>query len=73
MITRTCYFRPEDFNLTEEDLMSEREFDQLRIEVDPKQQALRIDRFLVDRIPNLSRNRIQPFERRTFCCKWSST
>ncbi|NLR90305.1 RluA family pseudouridine synthase [Flammeovirga sp. SR4] len=53
------YFRPEDFNLTEEDLLSERQFDELRIEVDPKQTALRIDRFLVDRIPNLSRNRIQ--------------
>ncbi|MBB3697829.1 RluA family pseudouridine synthase [Flammeovirga yaeyamensis] len=53
------YFRPEDFNLTEEDLKSVQEFDELKIEVDPKQQPLRIDRFLVDRIPNLSRNRIQ--------------
>ncbi|WP_240655352.1 RluA family pseudouridine synthase [Flammeovirga pectinis] len=53
------YYRPEDFNLTEEDLRSEAEFDELRIEVDPKQTALRIDKFLVDRIPNLSRNRIQ--------------
>ncbi|WP_236941108.1 RluA family pseudouridine synthase [Flammeovirga sp. MY04] len=53
------YFRPEDFNLTEDDLKSVQEFDELKIEVDPKQQPLRIDRFLVDRIPNLSRNRIQ--------------
>lgn len=53
------YYRPEDFDLTEDDLKSVQEFDELKIEVDPKQQPLRIDRFLVDRIPNLSRNRIQ--------------
>ncbi|WP_253273984.1 RluA family pseudouridine synthase [Flammeovirga sp. OC4] len=57
--TEDYYYRPEDFNLTEKDLQSLNEFDELRIEVDPKQTALRIDKFLVDRIPNLSRNRIQ--------------
>ena len=34
-------------------------FEHRRIEVDPGQQALRIDKFLSDRLPNTSRNKIQ--------------
>ncbi len=34
-------------------------FEHHRIEIDPGQQALRIDRFLTDRLPNTSRNKIQ--------------
>ncbi|MEH0156710.1 RluA family pseudouridine synthase [Limibacter armeniacum] len=34
-------------------------FDEMRIDVDMGQALLRIDKFLVNRIPNLSRNRIQ--------------
>ncbi|WP_020527508.1 RluA family pseudouridine synthase [Flexithrix dorotheae] len=34
-------------------------FEHFRIEADPKQSLLRIDKFLIDRLPHTSRNRIQ--------------
>ena len=34
-------------------------FEHHRIEVDPKQSLLRIDKFLIDRLPNATRNKIQ--------------
>ena len=34
-------------------------FEHHRFEVDPGQQPLRVDKFLVDRLPNTSRNKIQ--------------
>ncbi len=34
-------------------------FEHYRIEADPKQTLLRIDRFLMDRLPNVSRNKVQ--------------
>lgn len=34
-------------------------FEHYRIEVDPKQQLLRIDKFLMDRLPNVTRNKVQ--------------
>ena len=45
----------------EEELPEEIEelFEHFRIEVDPGQTPLRIDRFLIDRLPNASRNKIQ--------------
>lgn len=41
--------------IVEEELL----FEHHRIEVDPGQQLLRIDKFLLDKLPNASRNRIQ--------------
>ncbi|MDR0543785.1 MAG: RluA family pseudouridine synthase [Odoribacteraceae bacterium] len=35
------------------------EFEHFRFEVDPGQSLLRVDKFLVDRLPNASRNRVQ--------------
>lgn len=46
---------PEPDQLPEED----DRFEHHRIEVDPGQALLRIDKFLVDRIPNTSRNKLQ--------------
>ena len=34
-------------------------YEHFRLEVDPGQNLLRIDRFLVDRLPNVSRTKIQ--------------
>jgi len=34
-------------------------FEHHRIKVDPKQQLLRVDKFLMDRLPNVSRNKLQ--------------
>jgi len=34
-------------------------FEHYRIEVDPKQSALRLDKFLMDRLPNVTRSRLQ--------------
>lgn len=50
----------EDIPEKEEELEQEQEmFEQHRIVVDPGQSPIRIDKFLVNRLPNLSRNRIQ--------------
>ena len=49
----------ENFNL-EEDLENNQElFEHFRFEVDPGQKLLRIDKYLVDRMQNASRNKIQ--------------
>nr|WP_320117200.1 RluA family pseudouridine synthase [uncultured Marinifilum sp.] len=49
----------ENFN-TEEELDNNQElFEHFRFEVDPGQKPLRIDKFLVDRMQNASRNKIQ--------------
>ena len=34
-------------------------FEHHRIEIDPKQELLRIDKFLMDRLPNVTRNKVQ--------------
>lgn len=38
---------------------SEELFEHHRIEVDPRQELLRIDKFLMDRLPNVTRNKVQ--------------
>lgn len=43
----------------EEKLIDEEEFEHYHFTVDPKQQMLRIDKFLIDRLPNTSRSKIQ--------------
>jgi 23S rRNA pseudouridine1911/1915/1917 synthase len=37
----------------------EEEFEHYNFIVDPKQQLLRIDKFLIDRLPNTTRSKIQ--------------
>lgn len=46
---------------TFDDILEEDEglFEHYRIVADPKQQLLRIDKFLMDRLPNVTRNRLQ--------------
>lgn len=49
-------------NMEKEESFSEEEdglYEHYRIEADPKQAPLRIDKFLMDRIPNATRNKIQ--------------
>jgi 23S rRNA pseudouridine1911/1915/1917 synthase len=41
-------------------------FEHYRIKVDPKQSPLRIDKFLMDRLPNVSRNKVQDAISNTF-------
>lgn len=43
-------------------------FEHHRVEVDPGQMLLRIDKFLVDRIPNTSRSKLQEAATRNFIC-----
>ena len=46
--------------LSEDEPEQEQEsYEHFRLEVDPGQNLLRIDRFLVDRLPNVSRTKIQ--------------
>ena len=47
----------EEENFREEE--SEELFERYRIEVDQKQSMIRIDKFLMDRLPNATRNRVQ--------------
>ena len=44
---------------SENEYQQEELFEHYRIEVDPNQSLLRIDKYLVDRIPNVTRNKIQ--------------
>ena len=44
---------------SETEFQQEELFEHYRIEVDPNQSLLRIDKFLVDRIPNVTRSKIQ--------------
>jgi 23S rRNA pseudouridine1911/1915/1917 synthase len=44
-----------DYNEQEEDTL----FEHYHINVDPKQEPLRIDKFLMDRLPNVTRNKVQ--------------
>ena len=48
----------EDQNIKEQDQEDEL-YEHYRVVADPKQEALRIDKFLCDRLPNASRNKIQ--------------
>ena len=43
----------------ENNLGSEEMFEHYRFDVDPGQEIVRIDKFLIDRIPNTSRSKIQ--------------
>lgn len=45
----------EEYNEQEEDTL----FEHYHIKVDPKQELLRIDKFLMDRLPNVTRNKVQ--------------
>lgn len=44
---------------SEEDHESEELYEHYQIKADPKQSLLRIDKFLMDRLPNVSRNKVQ--------------
>jgi len=46
-------------NLTAPENSGEELFEHYKIEVDPKQSLLRIDKFLADRLPNVTRSKIQ--------------
>ena len=46
-------------NLEHSDNSTDELFEHYRFEVDPKQSSLRIDKFLVDRLPNVTRSKIQ--------------
>lgn len=48
-----------DFDELEMSSSSEPQYDEMRIDVDMGQSLLRIDKFLINRIPNLSRTRVQ--------------
>lgn len=50
------YPQEPDYDQEQEDEML---FEHHRIEVDKKQQLLRIDKFLMDRLPNVTRNKVQ--------------
>ena len=49
----------EDFENSENEDNEEELFEHYRFKVDPGQEILRIDKFLLDRLPNTSRNKIQ--------------
>jgi 23S rRNA pseudouridine1911/1915/1917 synthase len=49
----------EDFENIENEENEEELFEHYRFKVDPGQEILRIDKFLLDRLPNTSRNKIQ--------------
>ena len=49
----------EDIEEIEDDSTSEELYEHYRFKADPGQETLRIDKFLMDRIPNTSRNKIQ--------------
>lgn len=49
----------EDIEEFEDDSTSEELYEHYRFKADPGQETLRIDKFLMDRIPNTSRNKIQ--------------
>jgi 23S rRNA pseudouridine1911/1915/1917 synthase len=46
--------KPEDHLEESDDL-----FEHYRLQADPNQSALRVDKFLIDRLPNVTRNRVQ--------------
>ena len=49
----------EDFENNENEEIEEELFEHYRFKADPGQEILRIDKFLLDRLPNTSRNKIQ--------------
>ena len=49
----------EEFELNEAEQDEEELFEHHRFHVDPGQKVIRIDKFLIDRLPKTSRNRIQ--------------
>ncbi|RUT78463.1 RluA family pseudouridine synthase [Ancylomarina longa] len=55
----TSQIPEENYNIDEDSESNQEQFEHFRIVVDPGQKALRIDKFLVDRIQNASRNKIQ--------------
>jgi len=55
----TLQIPEENFNLEEDSDNNQEQFEHFRFVVDPGQKMLRIDKFLVDKIQNASRNKIQ--------------
>jgi 23S rRNA pseudouridine1911/1915/1917 synthase len=51
--------REEEFDETEESLDSDELYEHHRIQVDKGQAMLRLDKFLMDRLPNVTRNKLQ--------------